>query len=146
MRDAAQAVKYQLMSWSLAADWAFVAGSALLTFGTGAQAWANLAEYRDVLASLPEAYRRAVRGLLFWSLIRLPGVVGAFIAGAAGAASVVAAGELTEILQGREVEGGEDLGRLARLARLTVVWTVLMAGSVLVLTGAVIQLVLGYAA
>jgi hypothetical protein len=40
--------------------------------------------------------------------------------------------------------GGEEAVRLAQLARLAAVWTVLMVGSTLVMTGAVIQLVLGY--
>ena len=36
------------MSWAIAGDWLAVAGLILLTFGTGAQAWANLAEFRSM--------------------------------------------------------------------------------------------------
>jgi ornithine cyclodeaminase/alanine dehydrogenase-like protein (mu-crystallin family) len=43
------------MSWAIAADWLAVFGLVLLTFGTGAQAWANLAEFKSL--------RKAVSGL-----------------------------------------------------------------------------------
>jgi hypothetical protein len=42
------------MSWAIAADWLAVFGLVLLTFGTGAQAWANLAEFKSL--------RKAVSG------------------------------------------------------------------------------------
>ena len=41
-----------MSSWGLAADWLAVAGTALLTFGTGAQAWANLTEFITLRRSL----------------------------------------------------------------------------------------------
>ncbi len=36
------------MGWGLAAAWLAVAGLVILTFGTGVQAWANLAEFKTV--------------------------------------------------------------------------------------------------
>jgi hypothetical protein len=41
--------------------------------------------------------------------------------------------------------GGEEAARIATLARMTVIWTVLMCGSVFILAGAAIQLALAYA-
>ena len=42
------------MSWAIAANWLAVLGLALLTFGTGAQALANLAEFKSVRAVISE--------------------------------------------------------------------------------------------
>ncbi len=36
------------MGWGLAAAWLAVAGLVILTFGTGVQAWANLAEFKSL--------------------------------------------------------------------------------------------------
>jgi hypothetical protein len=42
------------MSWAIAANWLAVIGTLVLTFGTGAQAWANLAEFKSLQASVSE--------------------------------------------------------------------------------------------
>jgi hypothetical protein len=42
------------MSWAIAANWLAVFGTLVLTFGTGAQAWANLAEFKNLQASVSE--------------------------------------------------------------------------------------------
>lgn len=120
------------MGWGLVAAWAIVAGSVLLTIGTGAQARANLAEYRDVVATLPQAIRSAIlRSSFRLAISVLAAVVGPLVSIGA------------EIPLNLQVES-ETATRLAQLARLTAVWTVLMAGSVLVLAGAAIQLALAY--
>ena len=48
------------MSWPLAANWLTVAGLFLVTFGTGAQAWANLAEYASLRRTISEAALAAI--------------------------------------------------------------------------------------
>jgi hypothetical protein len=111
------------MGWGLAANWAIVAGSVLLTIGTGAQARANLAEYRDVAATLPEAIRQAIGSMLTIPILAMSAAsMPAFDFGA----------------------GPETAKRLRELARLTAVWTIIMLGSLLLLTGAAIQLALAY--
>jgi hypothetical protein len=40
------------MGWGLTAAWFAVIGTLVLTFGTGAQAWANLAEFKSLQASV----------------------------------------------------------------------------------------------
>jgi hypothetical protein len=122
------------MGWGIAANWAIVVGSVLLTIGTGAQARASLAEYRDVLKTLPEAIRRSIVkiSILF-----------------AGRVLTVVSGPLTGLmlLEAALLFPGVDTEtavRLAQLARLTIVWTIIMAGSALVLAGAAIQLALTY--
>ena len=42
------------MSWPIAGDWLTVMGLILLTFGTGAQAWGNLAEFRSIRRTVSE--------------------------------------------------------------------------------------------
>jgi hypothetical protein len=48
------------MGWALAAGWVTVAGLVLLAVGTGAQAWANLSEYRDLFRTATESARKAL--------------------------------------------------------------------------------------
>jgi len=69
-----------MSSWSTAGDWLTVAGSSLLVFGTWAQAWASLTEYRDLFKDLPQAARAALEvsirldprdPLLAWHLNRV---------------------------------------------------------------------------
>lgn len=52
------------MSWALAEAWAVVAGSLLLTAGTGAQAWANVTEYRDLREAVAPAAVQALMAAL----------------------------------------------------------------------------------
>jgi len=40
------------MGWGLAAAWLAVAGLVILTFGTGVQAWANLADSRQSVQAM----------------------------------------------------------------------------------------------
>jgi hypothetical protein len=48
------------MSWGLAAGWLAVAGTTLLTFGTGAQAVGNLAEFKDLQRIASDRAKRAL--------------------------------------------------------------------------------------
>ena len=43
------------MSWAIAGDSLAVIGLLLLTFGTGAQAWANLAEFKSMRQTVSKA-------------------------------------------------------------------------------------------
>ena len=49
------------MRWTLAQDWLSVVGLILVTLGTGAQALANLAEFKSLQASISEAARDAIK-------------------------------------------------------------------------------------
>jgi hypothetical protein len=141
------------MSWPLAEAWAIVAGSLLLTAGTGAQAWANITEYRDLqqvvapaasqalLAALKGPVLTDVRDLMFsgsrfaltkfaWRLLR---------------AIKAAIFEIPARMTTLRKTGPEDAARLAQLLRLAAAWSVILAGSALVLVGAVIHLALAYA-
>jgi hypothetical protein len=108
-----------------------VAGSVLLTIGTGAQARANLAEYRDVAATLPEAIRQAISSTLAVSILAI------------FAASLPTV-DIASVAQLDAGAGPETAKRLRELARLTAVWTIIMIGSLLILAGAAIQLALTY--
>lgn len=52
------------MSWPIAGDWLAVAGLILLTFGTGAQAWFNLAEFRSLRRTVSEVASNTLTGML----------------------------------------------------------------------------------
>jgi hypothetical protein len=129
-----------------------VAGSLLLTFGTGAQAWANLTEYRDLFDNASTEARQALQrvgpdliataisvvtrsespaGRQMWAVWRILWAVPMII------------GIPLKIAAIREA-GGEEAARLARLLRQAAVWLVLMAGSALILAAVTIQLALSY--
>jgi hypothetical protein len=206
------------MSWGNSALWAAALGLLLLACGTGAQAWANLTEYRDLWGSAGSAATQAVednlsapvllwalrgrkgspgslrsqmrqmlfgdaavgpgdpsqgppsRGLVrFWRDLLKPStsrdllklwMVASFymmffwllpyvwsvrmlwrLLRQMGRALVEIPRNMTTIRHA----GGEEAARIATLARMTVIWTVLMCGSVLILAGAAIQLALAYA-
>lgn len=155
------------MSWAIAGDWLAVAGLILLTFGTGAQAWANLAEFRsmrqtvsevassamtDVLATgLAARYARSLEkairaaggdGDRFRQSYRRPSklAVRLLLLWAPLATMTRLPGKLREL----RAEGGDEAVQLARFLRLAEVWTILMIGSALALAAAVIQLALAY--
>ena len=140
------------MSWALATAWLTVIGLLCLAAGTGAQAWGAIAEYRDLVKAAPaEASRQfiMIMGIpaafsLLRGLIRnerpplLPLIRWAPLA--AWSAIVAGPRKLSQIRAG----GGEDAVRLNQLIRLASVWLILMAGSMLLFTAALIQLVLAY--
>src|SRR5690349_20769793 len=122
------------MSWALTEGWAVVAGSLLRTAGTSAQAWAELTEYRDVLATIPEvAGQTLVRYLARFAVSLLAAYTGE-VGGVLG----------SSLMEPYLEAWAEKRARLAKLARLTAVWAVLMAGSALVLGGAAIHLAVTY--
>ena len=132
------------MGWALVAGWATVAGLLLLTIGTSAQAWASLSEYRNLFQTAPESARDTVQFAL--------GVAGLFFSMPAGVVArlgdsleaVLAVFRIPHKMTAIRQSGGEDAARLAQLLRLAGIWSILMAGSVLALTGATIGLALTY--
>jgi hypothetical protein len=140
------------MSWAQAASWLTVAGSLLLTFGTGAQAWANLTEYRDLFKNASTEVRQALQRAG-------PDLIAAVISVMTRVESTrwqvwavwrmlwafpMIIGIPLKMATIREA-GGEEAVRLARLLRQAAVWSVLMAGSVLIMAAVAIQLALSYA-
>ena len=129
-----------MSSWSTAGDWLTVAGSSLLVFGTWSQAWASLAEYRDLFKDLPQATRAALEASKAsrLTILKAPGL--AVVTPAAMAFITEIPRQLEQIRE----EHGDVAARAAQLIRLAAVWSVLTAGAVLILAAAVIQLVLAY--
>jgi DNA phosphorothioation-dependent restriction protein DptG len=130
-----------MSSWSTAGDWLTVAGSSLLVFGTWAQAWASLTEYRDLFKDMPQAARAALEVSKASRITILRSRRVAVVTPAAMAFITEIPRQLEQI---REAHG-EVAARAAQLMRLTAVWSVLAVGAVLILLAAVIQLVLAYA-
>ena len=143
------------MSWATSALWAAAIGLLLLACGTGAQAWASLTEYRDLWDSARPAARQAVRDNLgipiLLEVLKTPFRIGGrleYVLGYAvkllfnqvGRALVQIPPNMIVIRQA----GGEEAARIAMLVRMTVIWTVLMFGSLFILAGAGIQLALAY--
>jgi uncharacterized membrane protein len=153
------------MAWGLASDWLAVAGTSLLTVGTGAQARAALREYKIVRRSIPEAAWDAVlHGLLLvafplvaslvthnpgsrssrwvpdWLSRRVPDWVSTLALYVRLVFLIIfyLPGNLVEIRTGEQDQEIE----LLRFLRLTVVWSILMVGSACVLAAACIQLAL----
>lgn len=52
------------MGWGLAAAWLAVVGTLVLTFGTGAQAWANLAEFESLKEIVSKEVSDAIKQIL----------------------------------------------------------------------------------
>ena len=139
------------MSWALAATWLTAAGSLLLTFGTGAQAWANLTEYRDLFDNASTEARQALQRVDPDQIATAIGVVTrgespSWLTWAVWLilwAFPMIIGIPLKMAAIREA-GGEEGTRLARLLRQAAVWSVLMAGSLLIMAAVTIQLALSY--
>ena len=128
--------------WGFAAGWLVVAGTTLLTIGTGAQASANLARYKSSQETVSIAVGQTRLGRY---AAAMPAVTWVFPFGLApilvrNLRLVLTPSKLAEIRK----EGGEGAVELAEYLRSATAWGVLMAGSVLVLAATVIQLVLAY--
>jgi hypothetical protein len=138
------------MSWAIAANWLAVAGTTLLTFGTGAQAWANLTEFMSLRDNLQEDALNAI-GDVFGTMTII-----AFLVNVVGTGTddiskwrrrvptLAVLGALVffpRILIQLRAKGGEAV-ELVRFLRLAEVWTILMIGSALALAAACIQLAL----
>lgn len=137
------------MGWELASNWVTVAGLSLVVTATGLQAWANIREYSDLFLTMSPTAQQALMTNLASELTETVG--GITSAGALVAflfryarplllAAVRVPGKMAVI---REA-GGNDAVRLAQLLRQAAAWAILMAGSVLVLSGAIITLILLY--
>jgi hypothetical protein len=151
------------MSWGIAGDWLAVAGLALLTFGTGAQAVSNLAEFRYLRGIASEAAVEAVTQISvalmpvgigpgpvldldvarlwpwLWRRLmprRLRSMLSA--AGRKIGALVSYPGKMRYLRD----KGGDEAVQLARYLRAAKVWAILMIGSMLALAAAAIQLAL----
>jgi len=132
-----------IMTWQLAADWASTIGAFLLTVGTGAQAYSNLIEYRDLRQIASNATKQELR---IWTNSKM-------MMGGRGRSHgllplllllllIVALSEIPRKmiqLQGA-AEGGKEAARILQLTRLVIVWTILFMGSLLVLAASCIQL------
>jgi hypothetical protein len=154
------------MSWAITGDWLGVAALIFATFGTGAQAWANLAEFK----SLRQVVRKEVAFALwhdppasshYWSA-RISAAAARTAAPGAPVALTILGFMVTRALWLRlklwfnlnllfrfpqtaariRAQGGDDAVRLAQFIRLTEVWGILMVGSAFALAEACIQLAL----
>ncbi|MGD0244395.1 MAG: hypothetical protein ABSB59_29295 [Streptosporangiaceae bacterium] len=129
-----------MSSWNAAAQWLTAAGSALLVWGTWAQARASLIEYRDLFADMPQAARAALEASKA-SRLTLFRTRGLTVVTPAAMAFIA---EIPRQLEQIRQEHGEAAARAAQLLRLVAVWSVLTAGAVLILAATVIQLILTY--
>jgi len=150
------------MSWAITGDWLGVAALVLATFGTGAQAWANLAQYKILRRSIPDAASDAVGDALTSVTVdaMMPALMLVFHSGSAcgrGHLPSWAVGPAFYLkyifliifffprnLMEIRTRGGDDAVQLAQFLRLAMVWGILMAGSVLALAAAAIQLALAW--
>jgi hypothetical protein len=137
-----------MSSWGFAAGWLVVAGTTLLTIGTGAQARASLDTYTSsreaVLTALSESpagkgrIRRYVASMPAIKRVSPFGLVPALL-------EILTFISLTPSkLADIRSQVGEEAAELSEYLRSTAAWGVLMGGSVLVLAATVIQLVLAY--
>jgi len=148
------------MSWAIAANWLAVLGTLVLTFGTGAQAWANLAEFKSLQASVSEAATDvlaetlgdALRAVIaapvtdtleYWSLLArllVRGLRLRLVQRSIQGAIILMPRRLAQLRD----KGGEEAVQMARFIRAAEVWAIFMIGSGLALVGATIQLALAY--
>jgi hypothetical protein len=138
-----------MSSWGLAAGWLAVCSTALLTIGTGAQAWANLTEFKTLRQAVGkeawDAYvhpaaspERRLPPVLVWLGLRpllIPYIVWRTWF------DLLLMFRLPKALTKIRAEGGDDAVQLAQFLRLAEVWVTLMIGSALALAAALIQLV-----
>jgi hypothetical protein len=142
------------MSWAIVGDCLAVAGLTLLTFGTGTQAWANLAEFSNLRASASEvadeAFKDAVGDLREFpsmpatsSMLKAAWAAWRIMAALLARRSIQTAVIFLPLrLAQLRAKGGEEAVQMARLIRLAEVWGILMVGSALALAAAAIQLAL----
>jgi hypothetical protein len=145
------------MGWGLAAAWLAVVGTLVLTFGTGAQAWANLAEFESLKEIVSKEVSDAIKQILprmfadgvifpgatspFRALHMLARLLRLFIAGCSIQwATVVIPVRLRQLRE----EGGPQAAEMGRYLRAAAAWSVLMVGSALALVSSAVQLALAY--
>lgn len=150
------------MSWALAGDWLSIAGLILLTYGTGAQAAASLADYKALwknvkhqakdtfktnLGTLADAADIATQGTgqarpsFSWEAVwRRPAMWRRILT-----AAVTVPRKLPQLRHHDDAEATDEAIALAKAVRSTAVWAVIMIGSALSLASGIILLVLAYA-
>ena len=134
------------MTSGQAAGWLAVAGTILLTLGTGAQAWANLAEFKSLRKAV-SGYAGGLNSLLaigFGNDIFMPGMPSIPALGTGPLAGLIKAIYIVVLfpsfLKDLREEGGEEAVQLVGFLRQAVVWGILMIGSALTLAAVAIQL------
>ena len=149
------------MSWGIAANWLAVLGLIVLTYGTGAQAWADLAEFKSLRETISQEAsealgwieledqwldpltdrlgRLAVPMLLVKAAIRRIRILRARLAGKTIPGAVIL---MPRKLSQLRAKGGDQAVDMVRLIRSAEVWAIIMAGSALTLVAACIQLAL----
>ena len=146
------------MSWGIAQCWLAVLGVLLVTFGTGAQAWANLAEFERLKASVSEDAWNAVKATLgeaaVHALLLSAGLPSALRVWGTSVrlfrllvartsiqwAIIVIRRRLAQIRD----KGGDQAVEMARFIRAAQAWAILMLASGIALVSAVIELALAY--
>jgi hypothetical protein len=155
------------MSWAIAANWLAVVGLLVLTFGTGAQAISNLAEFRYLKSQATMAAISVIAESIAKSVVVVPfgsmhvPIVATFTVPPTSApwyrriaarlpwlrkavrriGGFVSYPARANYLRER---GGEEAVQVAKYLRTAKVWAIIMIGSALALLAAVIQLALAY--
>jgi hypothetical protein len=126
------------MSWAIAGDSLAIIGLLLLTFGTGAQAWVNLAEFKSMRQTVSKVTLAAFNDVISDAAEKRSGFDPLGLALIRRFMSSSMPRKLAEVRVSGEIEAVE----LARFLRLAGVWTILMIGSAFALAAAAIQLAL----
>jgi hypothetical protein len=126
------------MSWAIAGDSLAVIGLLFLTFGTGAQAWVNLAEFKSMRQTVSKVTLAAFNDVISEAAEKRSGFDPLGLGLIRRFMSSSMPRKLAEVRVSGEIEAVE----LARFLRLAGVWTILMIGSAFALVAAVIQLAL----
>jgi hypothetical protein len=134
--------------WTLTSSWFVTVGSLLLAIGTGAQAWADITQYRWVSVEARIEARRLLQRVFPKEVAAMTSALsydGRFARrmlkfGRSAPMIVLAPFKITAIRK----EGGEEALRLARAIRQETTWVILMIGSLLILTAGTIELALAY--
>ena len=153
------------MSWAIAGGWLAVAGLTFLTTGTAAQAWASLAEFKELrqrvlldedFAAIGNASSPIIGMVLaaawdadnepWFSRWNLPSwVTPGWVMTLSLYAQVLYRSIITAPRRLANIRAGaDDAAKLAQFLRLAVIWGIIMVGSALALVAAVIQLALAY--
>jgi hypothetical protein len=146
------------MLWPFGAACTIVAGSLLLIWGTGAQAWFQIIGYEDVLDTAKAvskgraaaALKKCTRLLHIgrWWFVFIPGIGSVFVTlwgvGLYSAIALIWLNRDNIRNSGDEKAKRKNAARLQKLLRAAVPWYLLLLGSSFVLVGAVIQLVLAW--
>ena len=153
------------MSWAIAGGWLAVAGLTFLTTGTAAQAWANLAEFKELrqrvlldedFAAIVDASNPFLIAVLaaawgadnepWFSRWNLPSwITPGWVMTLSLYLEVLYRSIVTAPRRLAHIRAeADDAAKLAQFLRLAVVWGIIMVGSALALMAAVIQLALAY--